>query len=218
MMQEKTSMKKHLKIWLYILWYLFVMVFAGYFLPKIGSTFITNNLTFFAHTLVFIPIIFLFPADCVDAVKSLNKSNFSLFFTVGLFTFFFEVIVGICVSLCNIESTNQSMIDSDVLANTFLMNTTIILIAPVTEEIMYRFCIFSVLSSNRFIAYIVSIYLFAFMHVWAYVIIDKDYTQLIVMLPYAAFGTGACVLYDKTDNIAYPIFLHIAMNTIAEIA
>lgn len=210
-------MKKHFKIWLYILWYLFVLVFAGYFLPKIGSAFITNNLTFFAHTLVFIPAIFLFTPDCVAAVKKINKSNFFLLITIGIFTFYFEVIVGIGVSLCNIESTNQSMIDSYVLANAFLMNTTIILIAPVTEEIMYRFCIFSAFSSNKIIAYIVSIFLFAFMHVWDYVIIDKDYTQLIAMLPYAAFGTGVCVLYDKTNNIAYPILLHMAMNIITVI-
>lgn len=165
MMQEKTSMKKHFKIWLYILWYLFVMVFAGYFLPKIGSAFITNNLTFFSYTLTFISIIFLFPIELVNAAKGLNKKGFSRLITIGYITFFLEVFAAIGVSLLNIENRNQISIDSDVLANSFLLKTTIILLAPVAEEIMYRFCIFSVFSSNKIIAYIVSILLFAFMHV-----------------------------------------------------
>ena len=215
--QGLTKANGMFKVFFFVLSYLSVLVFSGRLLPKLKIDFITNNLTFFTYAIVFLLAIILFPTQIFNAFGKMRKAQFTLLFSVGAITFAAEVLAGILVSIFNIDNLNQSGIDSARMCNTFLLNLTIILLAPVSEEIMYRLCLFSLFPSHKAIAYIVSIALFAFMHVWNFVIIDGNITQIFTTLPYIALGAGLCFLFDKTDNIGIPIMLHMIINTISVI-
>lgn len=213
--QSSTKANGMIKVILFTISYLGVLIFSGRLLPKLKIEFITNNLTFFTYAIVFIIAIILFPTQIYNAFAKMRKNYFALLLSVGMITFAAEVLAGILVSTFNIENLNQSGIDSARMCNTFLLNLAIILLAPVSEEIMYRFCLFSFFPSHKAVAYIISVALFAFMHVWDFVIIDGDIMQIFTTLPYIALGAGLCFLYDKTDNIGVPIVLHMIINTIS---
>ncbi len=88
--------------------------------------------------------------------------------------------------------------------------------APLIEEFMYRFFIFRSLEKiNIIFGHILTAFIFAFIHVWDYVLLDGDYTQLVSMTVYFIISIGTSCLYSKTRNICYPILLHSIINFIA---
>lgn len=79
-----------------------------------------------------------------------------------------------------------------------------IVFAPVLEELLFRKYIFGQLL-NRYsttTSIIVSSLCFAMLHL-------PSYRNLI---PTFIFGVVACLIYKKTKNIGYPLFLHVLAN------
>ena len=199
----------------FIILFLFMVVFSGFFLPKLKKTFIDNNLTFVAYVIPFILSLFLYHSVIGEAVKTLDKSLFNCLLNIGLATFVAQVLGGIILSMMKIDSLNQNAIDSASNCNMLLLRLTIVLFAPVVEEFVYRYCIFSFFPHSKIIASVISVALFSFMHVSHYVIIENNAQQLLAMIPYIPLGTGLCVLYAKTGNICLPILLHMTINLIS---
>ena len=91
-----------------------------------------------------------------------------------------------------------------------------VFIAPVVEEILFRGLLFgSLAQKHRRLAYILSIALFAFYHVWQYALGSMDWKLLIYMVEYIPAGYALAWLYEKTNSIWVPIFLHMLINAIS---
>lgn len=93
---------------------------------------------------------------------------------------------------------------------------TVVIFGPFVEELLFRYFIFRETSKiNKVFAHIFTALIFGFSHIWYYVLIQGDYTQLISSLVYVALGLNASLLYSKTKNICFPLMLHMIINCIS---
>ena len=92
------------------------------------------------------------------------------------------------------------------------VSLTVIVVAPVTEEIFFRGFFYRALR-NRFRA-------------WSATLIDgtvfgalhfQGWSSFEILPVIAAFGFGVCVVYEATGSIFAPIGIHAAFNTVATV-
>jgi membrane protease YdiL (CAAX protease family) len=97
-----------------------------------------------------------------------------------------------------------------------LMALLIIIIAPITEEVLVRGVIFGTLHrTNRYLAYAVSILFFSMMHVWQH-ISGMDVSALVFNIClYLPAGVALGWTYEKSGTIWCPITLHAIINAIS---
>lgn len=94
-----------------------------------------------------------------------------------------------------------------------------VFIAPLVEETLFRGALFgSIRPKHRVLAYVLSIGLFALYHVWQAALISGDWKMLIYMLEYLPAGYVFAWLYEKTNCIWLPIFLHMGINLFSMLA
>lgn len=205
---------------IYISIYVFMTVFGGTILTVGGNDFVTNNLVFFVYIIIFLFAIFLFWREIISAIKNVKIKQFDQLCCIGTFTIILEVLFSmILYYFIRAENLNQINIDAQkVSANLVLWEIAVMIIAPISEEFFYRYCMIDLFSRHKMIGNFFSVFLFSFMHVWEYLVFDRAYTQLFSMLPYIALGMGLVILYNKTQNLVFPILLHVFINTISELA
>lgn len=88
-------------------------------------------------------------------------------------------------------------------------------IAPIIEEILFRGVLFGSLQpKNRTMAYVVSIAVYALYSIWQYAVALNDWRMLIYMIECIPLGYALNWLYEKTNCIWMPIFLHMLINIV----
>ena len=91
-----------------------------------------------------------------------------------------------------------------------------VFIAPIVEEILFRGVLFgSLRKENRAAAYIISIALFGFGHLWQYALVEMDMRLLVYIIQYIPAGYVLARLYERTSCIWLPIFFHMGVNLAA---
>ncbi|NLC73515.1 MAG: CPBP family intramembrane metalloprotease [Ruminococcaceae bacterium] len=91
-----------------------------------------------------------------------------------------------------------------------------VVLAPILEETLYRAAIYGgLLRFGRAPAYILSILLFAGLHVFTFVLGSGDLSMLRYLIVYipASFALTWC--YEKSGNIWAPIIMHTLSNLLA---
>ena len=108
-------------------------------------------------------------------------------------------------------ATNQEIIIKtfEVLPIYILIST--IIISPITEELVFRFCIKKVIPKPSILYILTSGIIFGSMHV---IFTLTDISNLLFIIPYSIPGIVFAYLYNKTDNIFIPIGLHFIHNTV----
>ncbi len=93
---------------------------------------------------------------------------------------------------------------------------TVVFLAPITEEVLFRGAIFGTLRKrNRLAAYAVTILLFGLLHVWQFVTPGNDWKYLIHIIDYIPATWALCWVYERTGTIWGPIALHMLVNAIS---
>ena len=101
---------------------------------------------------------------------------------------------------------NQSIINEyPILISAFLA----IIIAPVTEELMFRGFL-KKLIKNDFLFILISSLVFGGLHI----LVADSVKQCLFIIPYSILGFALALNYVKTKNIASNIFLHSSWNSI----
>lgn len=91
-----------------------------------------------------------------------------------------------------------------------------VFIAPIVEEILFRGVIFGALAQkHRRLAFLVSIALFAFYNVWQLALTTMDWTMFVYMIMSIPMGYAMAWVYEKTNCIWVPIFLHMLINMLS---
>lgn len=91
-----------------------------------------------------------------------------------------------------------------------------VFIAPIVEEVLFRGVIFGTLAQkHRRLAFIVSISLFAFYNVWQLALSTMDWTMFVYMIMSIPMGYAMAWVYEKTNCIWVPIFLHMLINMLS---
>ncbi len=125
------------------------------------------------------------------------------------------IIYGIISSILypHESNNNQLSLESAFSVAPFLSFFSIVIFAPVCEELTYRAGLFGVIAKkSRIAAYIVTILVFALIH---FDFTAKDIINELVNLPSYLIGAGfLCYAYDRKNNIFTSIFAHMFYNGI----
>ena len=114
------------------------------------------------------------------------------------------------------SNPNNDAVIEEFLANKNIMMAVAAIIAPIVEEILFRGAIFGTIrKNNRVAAYIVSVALFAFYHLWSYFVYDYNPGLFLDLLQYIPGGIVLAWAYEKGRNLWAPILLHMIINFVA---
>ena len=103
-----------------------------------------------------------------------------------------------------------------VLANRYAMMFVTIILAPIIEETLIRGLVFGSLHrTSRALAYVVSCFLFVFMHNWQYFALYPVGSVLLSCLPYIPAAIALGWVYEKSSTIWAPITLHALINAMS---
>lgn len=200
-----------------ILFPLFVGMLAVY-LPS-GLSDLTENIVYyglgFAFCLIFMWGYLRMNFDIL--LDNLRKNILVFILACTIFYLLSYLAAGIMLEILGDQFTNPNnaaVVDLAGKSPRAVIALTV-LIAPVVEETLFRGVVFGALrTKNRFLAFAVSIALFAFYHVWQYALSSMDWKLLIYIIEYIPAGYALAWLYEKTDCIWLPIFLHMTVNLI----
>ena len=110
---------------------------------------------------------------------------------------------------------NDEAISAMSRGNSFLMLIGTVVLVPPFEECMYRGVVFrNLYSKNKWAAYIVSILLFAIIHILGYLGKYSPLELAMACLQYLPAGLCLAWSYAKAETIFAPIFVHAAINYI----
>ncbi len=111
---------------------------------------------------------------------------------------------------------NDTSISAMAKSNYTLMAIGVVLLAPLTEEVLYRGLIFRNLwQSSRAAAYLLSMAAFAAVHVLGYIGSTDITTLVLCFIQYLPAGLCLAWTYTKADNIFAPVVVHAIVNAVA---
>ena len=94
-----------------------------------------------------------------------------------------------------------------------------VVLAPIVEEAIFRGALFgSLRTKSRFLAYIVTAIVFAFYHLWQFLVPDFSWITMLFALRYIPAAIALGWVYERSGNIWTPILLHSVVNVLATLA
>lgn len=202
-------------------WYLYLIIFIFLFticytpLIPVPNTKIASIITMI---LLYVTQISLLVIPMLNEIKRdfiAFKSNFKLYLSkmlprFGIIIIFYVLCTLPVVLLVGEDSSNQEVIKNlPIYISAFLA----IIVAPLTEELMFRGFIKKFIK-NDILFVIISSLIFGGLHITS----ADSLQQVLYIIPYSILGFAFSLNYVKTKNIVSNIFLHSAWNSIATIA
>lgn len=207
--------------WSYWLVSLFGLPFGLVFFSALQETPLTDaqiNLLYFFTNFISAVVIFrrFLKASLKAAMESISRClryallGFGIYYVAMLL-----ISMGIISIYPDFTNVNDDAILDMAQEYSGLMSLATVILVPVTEECFHRGLIFGGLHrKNRALAYLVSVIVFAGIHVVGYI---GQYDWLMLLLCFAQYLPAGLVLawvYEKTDTIIAPILIHITINQI----
>ena len=96
-----------------------------------------------------------------------------------------------------------------------LMVIGTVLLVPTAEEVLFRGVVFgSIRRKSRLWAYVVSVTVFAFVHISGYLAVGDWLRLVLSFVQYIPAGLFLAWSYEKADSVFAPIVIHTAVNAI----
>ena len=127
-------------------------------------------------------------------------------------------VVGIAIILLypDFSNVNDASIAELTKDNYTLMAIGTVLLAPITEETLFRGLVFGGLyNRSRVAAYAVSVLGFSALHVVGYIGLYEPLLLLLCFLQYIPAAMCLCWAYVRADSLWAPILMHMTVNQIA---
>ena len=157
--------------------------------------------------------------------KAFNKNTLKWGILIGVSAMLVSMVYnGIVVSVFDLDSVgnaNQNNVIDLILSQPILGFLSVVILAPLVEELTFRYCLFGGLyEKNKKIAYIVSGLVFMLMHSVASFVSVGEFNrefliELIYLPPYLISGILLCYAYDKTDNLGSSMIAHSLNNLVS---
>ena len=117
-------------------------------------------------------------------------------------------------------NANQENVVAFIKNNAFFGFLSVVVFAPIVEEITYRYCLFGgIARKKKWLAYIVSGGVFALMHcvssVLEYGFTKELLVEFLYVPPYLFSGLALCYLYDETSNLGGSYIAHLLNNLVS---
>ena len=114
------------------------------------------------------------------------------------------------------SNANDASIAAMAGSSRFLMTVGTVVLVPLAEECLFRGLIFRpIYSASRWAAYVVSILVFAMVHIAGYITVYSPLEILLSFLQYLPAGLCLAWTYAKADSIFAPILMHTVINAAA---
>lgn len=205
----------------FLIIYLLCLFFASPIISSIKIDFLKKNINinFLVYCGLFALILLLFRDIFIDSIKRITVQEIKRSICSLVIIFISIVVMGLTMSLVGIASENQQSINNAISNSNdkVLVIVTIVILGPIVEEIVYRYCIYTLFDKYKKPLCIISSILFALGHVFKH-LLKGDFSQFVTMIPYIFFGVILCLRYYKSNNIIYPIGIHCTINTIIFLA
>ena len=149
----------------------------------------------------------------IDAPKPVV--NFALL-GFGLY-WLLTIVVRLLILLAysDFYNVNDRSIQQQLAEAPTLLHFSIVLLVPITEELLYRGLVFrSVYERSPWLGYLISVVVFGALHVVGYIGSYSPVHLLLCFLEYIPAGISLCWAYEKANSIWAPILIHIAVNEI----
>lgn len=145
------------------------------------------------------------PIQKVSGVETIKYLGFGVLFNL-MISFILHIVNGIIPTSANLEL--EAMTNTIMSGNFFIVLLSVGILGPIVEELVFRYGVFKQLSKiNYLFALIISSCLFGIMHMN---LVQSTYAMLL--------GFLFAFVYYKTNNLIYPILLHIGINSSSVIA
>lgn len=189
-----------------------------------GSPFSAVQLNFILFAVDFICVTVIFHRFLLANLKTTLAHPLSLLKNLGLgFVLYWigNFIVSLIITTLqpdffNVNDASLSELTKD---NFTLMAIGTVLLVPITEETLYRGVVFSNLyRKSPVIGFVVSVSVFALLHVLGYIGLYKPMHLLLCFLQYIPAGICLAWVYVRSDSIWAPILMHIIINQIGVLA
>ena len=114
-----------------------------------------------------------------------------------------------------LQNINDTTITQMAQEQYLLIAISTVLLVPPVEEILHRGVVFgSIYPKSPILAWVISVLLFAAVHMLSYLGIPDKIYLAICFLQYIPPALALCWLYSGTDSIFAPIFMHMMFNAI----
>ena len=201
-----------------------IFYFSAYFqlIPILLFNIDLNNITgaqnvmlsTFSNCVLLIILFLIFRKDLIEEWKRFRKNfleNIDIgikYWLVGLgIMMISNIIITFVVNLG--QAANEQAVQSMISSLPWLMLINAGLIAPCTEEIIFRKG-FKKAFPNKWLFIILSAIVFGALHV---VTSMTSPIELLYIIPYGALGAAFAYMYQKTDTIFTSITMHMFHNT-----
>ena len=171
-------------------------------------------LSTFSNCVLLIILFLIFRKDLIEEWKRFRKNfleNIDIgikYWLVGLgIMMISNIIITFVINLG--EAANEQAVQSMISSLPWLMLINAGLIAPCTEEIIFRKG-FKKAFPNKWLFIILSALVFGTLHV---VTSMTSPIELLYIIPYGALGAAFAYMYQKTDTIFTSIAMHMFHNT-----
>ena len=201
-----------------ILSFLGLLVFSS-IIQLILATFIKNTMicSILANIVLIVFLVLLYLRDLTSEIKRYKESFKSIFsksfktYIIGFMgMIFFNAIISIFLK--NISS-NEEQVREMLFNNTLLSLLSISIIAPISEELIFRKSLDPVIK-NKWVYVIVSGLLFGFAHILTNILGETFVlTDLFYILPYGALGASFALMDRDTKTVCSSIVIHAIHNT-----
>ena len=210
--EEYNSKYRNISIVLFVFFEL-MLSFSMKILKIIDNQFLIDNANFVCYLILFVTFLIVYRKIIINSIKKIDIKHFKYLGIHLLTTIISMVIIAIVIDKLGIVNVNET---KELGANKILNFISTVIFGTFVEEFLFRYFIFrEILKVNKIFAHIITAFIFGFSHIWYYVLIQGDYTQLVSILVYVALGLNLSLLYSKTKNICFPLMLHITINFIA---
>lgn len=185
-----------------------------------SNPYFISIIQYVSYVPILVFFVYYFKDDLINDFKLL-KNNFRNIMGTVLTSFIMMYVLSYVVNIIYMnfgntgESKNEQLIDSILLSNAALpMIISVCLLAPISEELLFRKSLFGLcqktLNLKPIVSIVISTLIFSGIHV-------LDSESLIYIFQYIPMAAVMCYCYYKTDNIYASILLHMANNILAVI-
>lgn len=169
-----------------------------------------------------IAVIIIFRRFLLLQLRSIRISVLLLWVPVGFVLYWLLAYAATYVMLIlqpeHINANNaavKSLMDSQFILTTICT----VIIAPITEETLFRGLLFGQLYRKQpILGYMISILVFAAVHVVSYIGQQSPLSLLISLVQYIPAGFVLSFVYTKAGTLTAPIFIHATLNLLATLA
>ena len=180
------------------------------------SDFTYNCLRVFSNGFLALMLFLIYKKDLIKDFKDFKK-NFKdysdiiiKYWLLGfLFMVFSNLIIGLFSPLS--KATNEEAVRSIIYSTPFLAFLITSLLAPFTEEVIFRKSIKDAIK-NKWLFILVSGIFFGALHVVGEI---ESLYGILYIIPYSSLGIAFALIYYNTNNIYSSIFAHFLHNTLS---